>query len=191
MTESKPVLMVIVASVRDGRKGRAVADWFIGEAEKHGGFEVRVADLKEINLPLMTEPNHPREKNYTQEQTWEWSRTIEAADAYAFVMPEYNHSLSAPLANAIDYLSQEWMYKPAAIVSYGGLSGGARATQELRTRLTALSVVSMPATVALPMFAENIEDGVFHGNDSASSAANGVLDAVAKWHPALQTLRNS
>src|SRR5690554_5570648 len=97
MSESKPVLLVVVASVRDGRKGRAVADWFIGEAKKQDSFEVRVADLKEIDLPLMTEPNHPRFKDYTQEQTWEWSRTVEAADAFAFVMPEYNHSMVAPL----------------------------------------------------------------------------------------------
>ena len=191
MTASKPVLTVIVASVRDGRKGRAVADWFAAEAEKHGGFEVRIADLKEIDLPLMTEPNHPRMKQYTQDKTWAWSRTIEASDAFAFVMPEYNHSLIAPLANAIDYLSQEWNKKPAAIVRYGGLSGGQRAAQELRTRLTALSVVSMPAQVALPFFSEHITDGVFVGYDLANIAAKDVVTAMATWHPALKTLRRA
>lgn len=191
MSDSKPVLMVIVASVRDGRKGRAVADWFIAQAEAHGGFEVRVSDLKEIDLPLMTEPNHPSMKEYTQEKTWEWSRTIEAADAYAFVTPEYNHSMTAPLVNAIDYLVHEWMYKPAGIVSYGGISGGHRATQQLRQTLSALSVVTMPAQVALPSFSDHIKDGVFESYDSADSAARGVLDALAKWHPALKTLRNN
>lgn len=189
MSDSKPVLTVIVASIREGRKGRAVADWFIAEAQKHGGFDVQIADLKSIDLPLMTEPNHPSQKQYTQEKTWEWSRTIEASEAFAFVMPEYNHSLVAPLANAIDYLSQEWNHKPAGIVSYGGISGGQRATQQLRTRLAALSVVSMPAQVALPFFAEHITDGVFRGYETANNAAKDVLDALAKWHPALKTLR--
>lgn len=189
MPDTKPVLTVIVASVRDGRKGRAVANWYIGEAEKHGGFDVRVADLKSIDLPLMTEPNHPRMKNYTQEKTWEWSRLIESSDAFAFVMPEYNHSLVAPLSNAIDYLSQEWMYKPAAIVCYGGISGGQRAAQELRTRLVALSVVSMPGLVALPSFTDHIRDGVFEGYELANGAAKDSLDAMAKWYPALRTLR--
>lgn len=191
MADSKPVLLVVVASVRDGRKGRAVADWFIGEAEKHGGFEVKVADLKEIDLPLMTEPNHPRMKNYTQEKTWEWSRMVEEADAFAFVMPEYNHSVAAPLVNAIGYLSQEWMYKPAAIVSYGGISGGHRATQQLRQTLSALSVVAIPAQVAIPFFTDHIQDGVFQSYDSANSSAEAALDAMAKWHPALITLRES
>ncbi len=191
MTDSKPVLTVVVASIRDGRKGRAVADWFVAEAEKHGAFEVCVADLKEIDLPLMTEPNHPRLKQYTQEKTWEWSRTIDGSDAFAFVMPEYNHSLIAPLANAIDYLSQEWNFKPAAIVSYGGLSGGQRAAQELRTRLTALSVVSMPAQVSLPFFNEHIVDGVFEGYELANVAAKDVITAMAKWYPALKSLRTA
>lgn len=189
MTDSKPVLMVVVASVRDGRQGRAVADWFIGEAEKHDGFEVRVADLKEIDLPLMTEPNHPVQQNYTQEHTREWSRMVNAADAYAFVTPEYNHSMVAPLVNAIDYLVKEWQHKPAAIVSYGGISGGHRSTQQLRTLLAALSMVSMPAQVALPNFTEHIQDGVFQGYEAANSSAKTALDALAKWHPALKTLR--
>lgn len=189
MSDSKPVLTIVVASIRDGRKGRAVADWYIGEAEKHGGFEVRVADLKEIDLPLMTEPNHPRMKKYTQDKTWEWSRMIDESDAFTFVMPEYNHSLIAPLSNAIDYLSQEWNYKPAAIVCYGGVSGGQRAAQELRTRLVALSVVSMPGVVALPSFGEHIVDDVFQGYELANIAARDSIDAMAKWHPALKSLR--
>lgn len=189
MSGSKPVLMVIVASVREGRKGRAVADWYAAEAEKHAGFEVKVADLKELDLPLMSEPNHPRMKNYTQEKTWEWSRIIDGADAFAFVMPEYNHGLVAPLSNAIDTLSQEWNFKPATIVSYGGLSGGQRAAQELRLRLSALSVVAMSGQVALPFFGEHIRDEVFHGYELANIAVRDSLNAMAKWHPALATLR--
>lgn len=189
MSDSKPVLMVVVSSVRDGRKGRMVADWFIGEAEKHGGFDIKVVDLKEFDLPLMTEPNHPRQKAYTQEKTWEWSRMVEASDAFAFVMPEYNHSLTAPLANAIDHLSQEWNHKPAVIVSYGGVSGGHRAAQQLRTRLAALSMVSMPNQVALPSFVDHIKDDVFEGYEAANTSVKEALDAVAKWHPALKSLR--
>lgn len=191
MSDSKPVLTVIVASVREGRKGRAVADWYAREAEKNGFFDVRIADLKELDLPLMTEPNHPRMKNYTQEKTWEWSRIIDSSDAFAFVMPEYNSGVAAPLTNAIDYLSQEWNYKPATIVSYGGLSGGQRATQELRPRLSALSIVAMPGQVALPFFNEHIKDGIFHGYELANIAVRDTMASMAKWHPALKSLRQA
>lgn len=191
MSDTKPTLAIIVASVRDGRKGRAVADWFIEQAEKHGGFDIKVADLKEIDLPMMTEPNHPRMKDYTQDKTWVWSRFVESSDAFAFVMPEYNHSVCAPLVNAIDYLFQEWQYKPAGIVSYGGISGGNRAAQSLRPMLAALSVVGMPQTVSLPNFSEHInEDGVFQGYEAANGSASDMLDAMLKWHPALKSLRD-
>lgn len=190
MDETKPVLTVIVASVREGRKGRAVADWFAGEARKHGAFDVQLADLKEIDLPLMTEPNHPRMKNYTQEKTWAWSRLIEGSDAFAFVMPEYNHSVTAPLINAIDYLSQEWAYKAAGIVSYGGISGGQRATQALRPVLAALNMVGVPQQVALPFFNEHLdESGVFQGYELANIAAADMLNAMLKWDGALKSMR--
>jgi NAD(P)H-dependent FMN reductase len=127
----KPNLMVIIASMRDGRAGRAVGDWFAQVAQDHGWFDVTVADLKEIDLPLMTEPHHPRLRQYTQPKTMEWSAMVDAADAFVFVMPEYNYAATAPLINAIDYLVQEWAYKPVGLVSYGGVSGGLRAAQSI------------------------------------------------------------
>ncbi|WP_420309189.1 NADPH-dependent FMN reductase [Streptomyces sp. YS-B37] len=35
-----------------------------------------------------------------------------------FVLPEYNYGYDAELKNAIDYLHQEWRYKPVGLVSY-------------------------------------------------------------------------
>jgi NAD(P)H-dependent FMN reductase len=52
--------------------------------------------------------------------------TIGAYDGFIVVAPEYNHSASGVLKNAIDYLYAEWNNKVAAFVSYGSL-GGARA----------------------------------------------------------------
>ena len=74
-----------------------------------------VADLAELRLPLVDEPNHPRLRKYTQRRTREWSEIVDGADAFAFVMPEYNYSFTAPLKNAIDYLHQEWQYKPVGL----------------------------------------------------------------------------
>ena len=56
---------------------------------------------------------------------------IDQADGFVFVTPEYNHSVSAALKNAIDYLAKEWANKPAGFVSYGG-NGGSRAVEHLR-----------------------------------------------------------
>lgn len=187
----KPQLLVIIASVRDGRVGRHVGDWFIELADKHGAFDVRIADLKEIDLPLMTEPNHPSQKQYTQDKTWEWSRTVEAADAYVFVMPEYNYFATAPLISAIDYLVHEWAYKPVGLVSYGGVSGGLRAAQSIKPLITSMNMMPLKEGVMIQFVSQHVdkERGVFTPIDSHESSATVMLDSLARWEQSMRPLR--
>lgn len=85
-------LLIIVASTRPNNVGRPMADWFAGEATGHGGFdEVEIADLGELDLPLMNEPHHPKLGQYVHQHTRDWSATVASADAFVFVMPEYNY----------------------------------------------------------------------------------------------------
>lgn len=187
----KPHLLVIVASVRDGRVGESVADWFVAFARQHGAFDIEVADLKKIDLPLMTEPNHPRLMEYTQEKTWEWSRAVAAADAYVFVMPEYNFAATAPLINALDYLVQEWAYKPVGLVSYGGISGGLRAAQSIKPLITSLSMMPIKEAITIQWVAKQIDDdGRFEPIASHISSGTGMLDALARWSAALTAMRS-
>ena len=66
-------------------------------------FDVHVADLAEIALPLLDEPHHPRLRRYEHQHTKDWSATVEASDAFVFVTAEYNHGYPAALKNAVDY----------------------------------------------------------------------------------------
>ena len=77
----KPTLTIVIASTRPGRAGLPIAEWFTARAQAHGGFEVAVADLAELRLPMMDEPDHPRLRRYTHQHTKSWSATVEAADA--------------------------------------------------------------------------------------------------------------
>lgn len=120
-------LQVIIASTRPGRVGKPVGDWFVAQAKQDERFDVQVADLAEINLPFLDEPKHPAMQQYEHQHTRDWSARIAASDAFVFVEPEYNYGLCAPLKNALDFLFNEWAHKPAAIVSYGGVSAGLRA----------------------------------------------------------------
>lgn len=187
----KPNLMVIIASVREGRVGAAVGDWFADFAQAHGSFDITVADLKEIDLPLMTEPNHPSMKQYTQHKTREWSAMVDEADAFVFVMPEYNFFATAPLINAIDYLVQEWAYKPVGLVSYGGVSGGLRAAQSIKPLITSMNMVPVKEGVSIQFVANQINDdtGEFEPIDSHESSATKMLDAMVQWEKAMHQLR--
>lgn len=186
-----PRLMIVVASTRPGRVGLPVARWFLAQAEKHGGFEPDFADLAEINLPFMDEPNHPRLRRYTHRHTMEWSARVDAADAFVFVMPEYNYGFTAPLKNAIDYLHQEWQYKPAGFVSYGGLAAGTRALQMLKPVVNALKLVPLEA-VSIPFVGRLLNgEGALRPEEATDAAAAVMLDELRRWHEALFPLRSA
>jgi NAD(P)H-dependent FMN reductase len=184
-----PILAVIVGSIRPGRAGQPIAEWFIDRARSHGGFDVDVADLAEIRLPLMEEPNHPRLRLYTSRHTQEWSARIDRADAVVFITPEYNYGYPATLKNAIDYLHQEWQDKPAGFVSYGGVAAGTRAVQQLKQVITTLKMVPVAESVTIPFHTEFIHDGRFHANEVLEQAVTAMLDELVRLDGALGPLR--
>jgi NAD(P)H-dependent FMN reductase len=188
---SSPVLQIVTASTREGRKGPAVAAWFEQVAREQGKFAIEPIDLKAMNLPLFDEPEHPRLRRYQHDHTRAWSATVQRADAFVFVTPEYNFSAPPSLLNALDYLVHEWNYKPVGFVSYGGVSGGLRAAQMLKLTLTALKMMPMSEAVALPMFTTAIdaETGRFAPPEIQRKSGFAMLEELLRWTTALQSLR--
>ena len=183
-------LLVVVASTRPGRIGLPVSQWFVEAAKEHGGFQVTVADLAEENLPFLDEPHHPRLRNYLHDHTKRWSEKVAAADAIVFVIPEYNYAIGASLKNALDYLHHEWNYKPASVVSYGGVAAGTRSAMALHDVAYALKIFLVPESVNIP-FVRNFlgDDGQIHPNEVMTGAAKAVLDELQKVAPVLKPLR--
>ncbi len=99
-------LMIITGSVRPVRIGGTIADWVVRGATE-AGFDVDAVDLRELQLPFMDEAAHPVLRQYEHAHTKAWSERVEAAEAFVFVTPEYNHASSPALQNAIDYLAHE------------------------------------------------------------------------------------
>lgn len=175
-------LKVIVASTRPGRKGPAIAKWFMDLLQEQSDFEVELIDLKEVNLPFMDEPEHPRLQKYQHEHTKAWSKKIAAADAFVFVMPEYNFGYPATLKNALDFLYQEWTYKPVGFVSYGGIAGGTRSVQMLKQVVTALKMVPIVEAVHVPFFTKFIDDQEqFVGDEGHLRMVQGLLKELVWW----------
>jgi NAD(P)H-dependent FMN reductase len=183
-----PFLQVIVASTRPGRVGRSVGEWFAAEAEVHDAFDVELVDLAEVDLPLLDEAKHPRLADYAHAHTRRWSQTIARGDAYAFVMPEYNHSFSAPLKNAIDFLWNEWNDKPVALVGYGGVSGGLRGMQLIKPVLSAVKL-HPAAEVPIPFVHDRVDDGRVEANEAMLRGARGALDELHRMAELLAPAR--
>jgi NAD(P)H-dependent FMN reductase len=186
----RPTLMIVIASTRPGRIGLPVGEWLEAHARAHGGFEIEVADLAAIDLPFMDEPKHPRLREYTHQHTKDWSARVEAADAFAFVHPEYNYGMNAPLKNALDYLNAEWKYKPLGLVSYGGVSAGTRAAQMIKQVATTLGMFPLFEAVSIPFVAEFVgEGGAIVPNPVMEKAADAMLDELLRVAAAFGQLR--
>jgi NAD(P)H-dependent FMN reductase len=184
-------LEIIVASTRPGRVGPSVAHWIESEAARHGGYdEIEVVDLAEVNLPFMNEPHHPRLGRYTHQHTKDWSAKVAEADAFVFVMPEYNYGYNAELKNALDYLHGEWQYKPVGLVSYGGVSGGTRAVQMIKQVVTTLKMTPVLEAVSIPFVQQLLdEDRRLRANDAMTGSAKAMLDELVRFTEALRPLR--
>ncbi len=180
--------MIVVGSVRPGRIGLPIAEWVKRATESV--WEVDLVDLAELALPFMDEPNHPAMRKYTKQHTIDWSERVDAADAIILVTPEYNHSFSPALKNAIDFLHQEWWRKPVGFVSYGGVSGGTRGVIALEPVITGVGMVRTGAGVEIPFAGAQIADGVFTPSDKETAILGKQLAELEQLASALRPLQN-
>jgi NAD(P)H-dependent FMN reductase len=184
-------LKIITSTTRPGRKGILVANWITGLAQQAGKFNVELIDLAEINLPFLDEPNYPRQQQYQHEHTKRWSAKVDAADAFIIVLAEYNNGFPAPIKNALDFLFNEWMYKPISFVSYGGISGGMRSMQMLKQVVAAMHMLILTESVNIPLFNKFFSDqGEFEPDQGVIKSAQTMLVELERYCQASKILRN-
>lgn len=181
-------IAIIIGSTRPNRNGEAVGRWTHDLARKRTDAQFELVDLKEINLPLLDEPVPPAMGQYSKPHTKNWAARIDAFDGFVFVTPEYNHSTSGALKNAIDYLYREWNNKAAGFVSYGS-AGGARAVEHLRQIMAEVQVATVRNQVMLSLMTDFENYSVFKPNPSHEKSLDGMLDQLVAWAGALQPLR--
>jgi NAD(P)H-dependent FMN reductase len=186
MSETPMRVAVIIGSTREGRYAPTVANWFVKEAQGHGGFAVDVIDLAEADLPVVMSRNLSPE---AVKSLGAVTSVLDAADAFVVITPEYNHSYPASLKNAIDWHSRQWQAKPVGFVSYGGLAGGLRAVEHLRPVFAELHAVTVRDTVSFHGFDNFDEDGEPKSPEGCHGAAKTMLDQLVWWAQALRTAR--
>ena len=184
-------LQIVIASTRPGRIGPVIGDWVTQQAKAHGGFDVEVTDLAELGLPFLDEAAHPMLGKYEHEHTKRWSATVAGSAAFVLVVPEYNHSFTAPIKNALDFLNKEWAYKPVGFVSYGGISGGTRAVTSLRQVVATLRMVPVVDGVIVPMARTMIDEQGFHPTDIIAGSAVPMFDELLRLAGPLATVREA
>ena len=179
---------IILGSTRPGRNGEQVAKWVLEQAQQREGVQYELVDLLDYNLPHLDEAVSASQGKYANEHTKVWAAKIASLDGFVFVTPEYNHSTSGALKNAIDYLYAEWNNKAAGFVSYG-VNGGTRAVEHLRLIAAELQIADVRAQLALS-FASDFEGyKTFTPAPQQAAALAVVLDQVESWSAALHPVR--
>ncbi|WP_329259077.1 NAD(P)H-dependent oxidoreductase [Actinoallomurus sp. NBC_01490] len=189
----KHKLVIIVGSVREGRFGPVAASWVAEQARAHGGFDVEVVDLADVEIPLSLPAAPPKfaGDSYPRPETMApLTSRLEEADAFILVTPEYNHSYPASLKAAIDWHFTQWTAKPVAFVSYGGAAGGRHAVLHLENVLTELHAVTIRDGLAFPNYFTSWQDGR-PLDPEAPGYAKVLLDQLAWWAAALGAARRA
>ncbi|MGW6197451.1 NADPH-dependent FMN reductase [Kribbella sp. NPDC055110] len=181
-------IAIILGSTRPGRNGKAVADWVLAQAERRTGASYELIDLLDYPLPHLDEAIPPAAGQYAGEHTKAWASTIAAYDGFVFVTPEYNHSTSGVLKNAIDYLYGEWNNKAAGFVSYGSL-GGARAIEHLRAISAELQLADVRQQLSFSMFTDFENFSEFRPGPQYADQATILFDQLESWAAALKQVR--
>jgi NAD(P)H-dependent FMN reductase len=179
---------IILGSTRPGRNGEAVARWAYQVAAQRTDAEFELVDLLDYKLPHLDEAYPPSMGQYTQPHTLEWASKIASFDGFVMVTPEYNHSTSGALKNAIDFLYGEWNNKAVGFISYGSV-GGTRAVEHLRLIAGELQMADVRNQVALSLFTDFENFSVFKPNDFQLESLTAMLDQVVVWSRALAPLR--
>ncbi|GIH79980.1 NADPH-dependent FMN reductase [Planobispora longispora] len=181
-------IAIVLGSTRPGRIGQAVAQWVYDFAAKRTDAQFELVDIADYSLPLLDEPVPPSMGQYNNEHTKRWAARIAEFDGYVFVTPEYNHSTSGALKNALDYLYAEWNNKAAGFVGYGS-AGGTRAVEQLRLIMAELQVATVRTQVALSLFTDFENFSAFQPAAHHEQPLTTMLDQLAAWSQAMKLVR--
>ena len=181
---------VILGSTRPGRNGKGVADWVIEKTAGRPGATYELVDLADYPLPLLDEPAPASMQQYTKQHTKRWAAKVAEFDGFVFVSPEYNHSTSGVLKNALDFLNVEWNDKAAALVTYGSV-GGARAAEHLRAILSELQVAHVRQQMTFSLFTDFTNFTTFAPKPQHDDSFLLMLNQLEAWAGALRTLRSA
>lgn len=176
---------LIYGSTRPGRLCDKVAAWTAAQISDRPEFMLDVID------PASSEARAPEQSGESLNLDW-LGEHLGAADAFIVVTPEYNHGYPAALKSLIDSVGAEWHAKPVAFVSYGGISGGIRAAEQLRQVFAELHAVTLRDSVTFTKAWEQFQaDGTLKHPDRAARQIQTVLKRLAWWATALRTARNA
>lgn len=181
-------IQIVIGTVRSGRTGRKIADWYAAIAKKLApDVEFEILDAAELSLPLFDDPTPPAYHKYNAIQK-KLAERIARADGFVFVTGEYNHSIPGSLKNLLDYVTAEWSDKAAAFVGYGG-DGAIRAIEHLIQVLNYLKVATTADHVRVRKVWNALDESGVPKPEFLEGEIETNLKGLLKWAAAFKEMR--
>ena len=181
-------ISTFIGSVRYGRMGDKVGAWVAKTLEQRGHKVHLIDPLIYEELLTLKLPNHYNPKPSAQmQQLHSW---LEESDGFILVTPEYNHSFSGAIKNALDNFMPEYLHKPFGIASYsGGPFGGIRANEGLRQVVSELKGVPTPIPFMMSLVQNVFDESGNLKDTSYEKRLNDFLDDFEWYVNALKAAR--
>jgi len=173
-------VLVVLSSARKNRVADKIFQYVKKDIDTREGFNITVADLKEIDLPFFDNEHSPASPDYvaTDPRVIEWGKQVSEADAVVWLTPEYNHTLNAIQKNAIDSLKVEWEGKPVVIIGYGW-TGASLSLVTLNEVLPFLKTDLKPNPAQLSFMKDINTDGTIIDEVSVATQIKTAIDEIA------------
>lgn len=185
-------VLVFYGSYRATRVGIRMANFVVNELRACGALP-ELIDAREIGLPIIDRMYKEYPKGSAPQAMEELAKKIRAADAFVFVIGEYNWGPQPGLKNLTDHFLEEWYWRPAAIVSYSpSRLSGVRAGSAWHTILSEMGMVVVSSTVAVGPIEKTLDaQGEPIGEDGrlTQKALRRLVDDLAWWASAARNQR--
>ena len=181
-------ILVILGSVREGRMAEPVGNWVVERARARDDLHCELIDLGKWELPFFPHARPPAAGDYQDPVQIRWAEKVAGADGYVLICPEYNHSGTAVLKNALDTVFAEWNRKPVSFIGYGTV-GGARSVEQLRLTTIALDMAPLNSSVHLVRPGSKRDGDRFNADAYDDKALAALFGELAWWGRTLKAGR--
>jgi NAD(P)H-dependent FMN reductase len=187
-------ILVLYGSYRSNRSGIRLAD-FIVAGLRARGESAELVDAKIVGLPMLDRMYKEYPTGSAPPAMEALAAKIRAADAFIFVVGEYNWGVQPGLKNLTDHFLEEWFWRPAAIASYSaGRLSGARSSTLWHGTLSEMGMVVISSTLAVGPIVHTLStsgEPIGEAGQALQKAFPRFADDLAWWTEAARSQRAS
>ena len=157
------------------------------------GEDVELIDAKAIGLPMLDRMLKEYAAGTAPPALASLGAKIRQADAFLFVVGEYNWGMQPGLKNLTDHFLEEWFWRPAAIASYSaGRLSGARSSYAWHNTLSEMGMAVVSSTLSVGPITETLSatgEPIGAAGAALERAFPRFADDLAWWTEAAQAQR--